>query len=87
MRCFKIPFTHLDLFLVACSMNFDDIRPEYIFQFEGHYDVVFIDRIPEYTQEKIEKFIGGLWSQALSMERQPKPIRDYDPRTKRYGRD
>lgn len=68
-------------------MNFNDIRPDYIFQFEKHYEVVFLDKIPEYDQEKIETFIGGLWSQALSMESQPRPIRDYDPRTKRNGRD
>jgi hypothetical protein len=58
MRCFKIPTSHLDLFLVACDLNFNDIRPEYIFQYEGRYEVVFLDKIPPFMQEKIEKFIG-----------------------------
>lgn len=87
MRCFKIPFTHLDLFLVACTLNFNDITPEYIFQFEDHFQLVFLDRIPESDQEKIEKFIGGMWAQSLTMSKHPRPILSYDSRTKRNGRD
>jgi len=86
MRCFRIPFTHLDLFLVACTMNFNDITPEYIFQYEDHYQVVFIDKIPESDQEKIEKFIAEMWAQSLTMAAHSRPILNYDSRTKQDGR-
>lgn len=87
MRCFKIPFTHLDLFLVACELNFGDIRPEYIFQYEDHYQTVFVDKIPEVVQEKIDKFIAEMWANALAMGEHSRPVRTYASRNRQDGRD
>lgn len=62
MRSFFIPSTRLDLFLIALQMNFKLKEPEYIFQMDRGFEIVFTREIKPYTQQELDKFVKDLWN-------------------------
>lgn len=66
MRCFKIPLTRLDLFLIALNMNFDVHEVDWVFKMTGYYDVVIMKIPNKATEKNIEVFAQRLWTTSLA---------------------
>jgi len=60
MRCFRIPKTHLDHFLIFINLNVDVVgKPDYIFEHgPKEYDIVFTKtELTADQQNKIDKLV------------------------------
>jgi hypothetical protein len=63
MICFAIPQTRLRLFLVAANMNFGLPEPDYIFQVQDWFEVVFLKLPSDHAAiERIDKFVNDVWT-------------------------
>lgn len=62
MIVFAIPDSRLKLFLVASEMNFGMPQPDYIFQVQDRFELVYL-KIParEAVVERVDKFVNDVW--------------------------
>lgn len=67
MRSFKVPLSKLNLALVGFNMNFDLRAPDYIFQVDDGFEIVYL-RVPEDKQKQIDDWLEKIWQEIRRIE-------------------